>query len=121
MFINHLFDMSEVEKVIICDDDNEIVLRDSAPNLPPQDVAIIMESHVNSALTMAFMKETDKTEIDINRNSSGSTDYSCYSLLSDAFVDIAKDVALFIEDGVSKIREIPLVVNVEEIREVRDS
>ncbi|XP_028172214.1 uncharacterized protein LOC114361411 [Ostrinia furnacalis] len=97
MFINHLFDMSEVERVIICDDNDTENIRCDSNDLLTEAMTKIMESYVNTALGIAFGE--DLTTIEPTGQKSPSTEHSGYSFLSDAFTaDFGKDMA-FCEDN----------------------
>ncbi|XP_035440819.1 uncharacterized protein LOC118269680 [Spodoptera frugiperda] len=102
MFINHLFDMSEVEKVIIFDD-TEIMQNNSEPNeLLTEAMNKIMESYVNTALGMTMEQPSHSmagmTSVLVEKTEN-SPEPSEYSFLTDAFAeDISKDVAFYIHD-----------------------
>ncbi|XP_053606058.1 uncharacterized protein LOC128672739 isoform X2 [Plodia interpunctella] len=118
IFINNLFDMSDVERVIVTED-NELISTEPC-NFPPlQDITKMMESYVNAALSMAFVTETHEA-VHIPRDSSRSTDYSGYSFLSDAFdmEDIGEEVTFMINNGIADV-EATEVVPVGKIIEVQ--
>ncbi|XP_022826128.1 uncharacterized protein LOC111356110 isoform X1 [Spodoptera litura] len=102
MFINHLFDMSEVEKVIIFDE-TEIMQNNSEPNeLLTEAMNKIMESYVNTALGMTIEQPSHSTAgmmpVQVEKTEN-SPEPSEYSFLTDAFAeDISKDVAFYIHD-----------------------
>lgn len=98
MFINHLFDMSEVERVIICDD-TEVIQSDSN-DLITEAMTKIMESYVNTALGIAFGQEVPIIEGEGER--SPSTENSGYSFLADACtVDLGNDDAFCVDSEVT--------------------
>ncbi|XP_060802234.1 uncharacterized protein LOC106137631 [Amyelois transitella] len=122
-FINHLFDMSDVERVIICDDSEFIPSSNKPCNFPPlQDITKMMESYVNAALSMAFVTETQDTDICVTKESSMSTDYSGYSFLSDAFdiEDAGEELAFVIDDGITDMISATQVITVENVIELQE-
>ncbi|XP_059053612.1 uncharacterized protein LOC131847917 isoform X1 [Achroia grisella] len=99
MFINHLFDMSEVERVII--DNEDIPVKITEPDSLTTDISKIMDSCVNAALAIIVNEELQENETPIMDNSS-NTNYSCYSFLSDASLNnMDNEIALLTGGRVS--------------------
>ncbi|KAJ8724430.1 hypothetical protein PYW08_015904 [Mythimna loreyi] len=105
MFINHLFDMSDVEKVTACDD-SEIVQNNPEPNDRLVEATIkILESFVNTAIgvttELTSLAEPSQSSADVVplERSSNSEYSSEYSFLTDAYTEnIGKDMAFYIDD-----------------------
>ncbi|KAJ8719025.1 hypothetical protein PYW07_016581 [Mythimna separata] len=106
MFINQLFDMSDVEKVT-AGDDSETVQSNSEPNDRLVEATIkILESFVNTAigvtseLTSLALAEPTKSVADaVPSERSSNSEQSEYSFLSDAYAEnIGKDIAFYIHD-----------------------
>lgn len=96
--------MSDVEKVIICDD-NEIVQNNPEPNkLLTEAMNKIMESFVNTAMGMtneqpiqAEHSESVAGAVSLER--SINSEHSEYSFLTDAYAeDIGRDITFYIRD-----------------------
>ncbi|CAH0723734.1 unnamed protein product, partial [Brenthis ino] len=94
MFINHLFDMSDVERVIICEEPcvQDTIMSDE--NLPGI-LKKIVESYVESAVDIAFARQIDE----LGKNAEKSlqiSEHSSYSFLEDAyFAEINKDFMIY--------------------------
>ncbi|XP_026318608.1 uncharacterized protein LOC113229279 isoform X2 [Hyposmocoma kahamanoa] len=117
LFINHLFDMSEVEprsyrkgkeQEDICDD-MAVVQNDFARNelltdneLLTEDISKIMESYVNTAFNIALGQEFQICEAQESQDpekSLKSSEQTGYSFLTEAFSgDLGKDVAFYVEN-----------------------
>lgn len=116
MFINHLFDMSEVERVIICDDTE--IIQSGSNDLLTEAMTKIMESYVNTALGIAFGQDAPNKE-PATGEKTPSTEHSGYSFLSDAFTaDYGNDMAFYVDDEPTNKDICPTVV-VTEITEVK--
>lgn len=104
LFINHLFDMSEVER--LCDDicdDMAVIQDESASNeLLTEDMCKIIESYANTAFIIAFGQESqnyDTQESQDPEKSLKSSEQSGYSFLTEALSgDVGKDVAFYVEN-----------------------
>lgn len=114
MFINHLFDMSEVENVIICD--NTEILQSDSNDLLTEAMTKIMESYVNTAMGIAFGQNTPEIE-PVTGNKTPSTENSGYSLLADA--DTAEFGNAFCIDNELTYKEYGSTSVVTEIIEVQ--
>nr|XP_049693311.1 uncharacterized protein LOC110379945 [Helicoverpa armigera] len=99
MFINHLFDMSDVERVVICDE-TEIVQSTAEPSeLLTEAMNKIMESYVNTALAMTIEQPLQSIAGALPVERSSSPEQSDYSFLTDAYAeDIDRDIAFYIRD-----------------------
>ncbi|CAH2981796.1 unnamed protein product [Chilo suppressalis] len=108
MFINNLFDMSEVEQVIICDD--SVIAesnQDSNYNdLLTEAMAKIMESYINNALSIVF--DQDKVVSDCTESSnvkiSPCNEQLGYSILTDTISteveNIVEDIAFYLDKDI---------------------
>lgn len=115
MFINHLFDMSEVERVIICDD-TEIIQNDSN-ELITEAMTKIMESYVNTALGIAFGQDVPIVESRAGEKTP-STENSGYSFLADAYaVDTGNDDAFCVDNDAMYEKEFGSTSVITEITE----
>lgn len=100
MFINHLFDMSEVETVIVCDDTEILPSKPESNELLSQAMTMIMESYINTAMAIALNPPPRSADSSEQIERSTSTEYSEYSFLSDAIdADIGRDIAFYIHDA----------------------
>jgi uncharacterized protein (UPF0276 family) len=99
MFINHLFDMTEVEQVI-CDDDTHVTKENG--NLLTNIMPEITESYIDSVIGIAVAQDIINDELPTEQKSP-STEHSGYSMLADAFsadIENATDVALCVDNEV---------------------
>jgi hypothetical protein len=100
MFINHLFDMTEVEQVI-CDDDTHVTKENG--NLLTNIMPEITESYIDSVIGIAVAQDIINDELPTEQKSP-SNEHSGYSILADAFsADIENaitDVALCVDNEV---------------------
>ncbi|XP_075975913.1 uncharacterized protein LOC142976436 [Anticarsia gemmatalis] len=98
MFINHLFDMSEVETVTVRDDP-EIVQNNSEANEQlTQAMTMIMDSYINTAMGIASKVPPQSVDGGTSAERSSETEYS---FLSDAFAaDFGTDIAFTSLPGV---------------------
>ncbi|CAB3235649.1 unnamed protein product [Arctia plantaginis] len=122
MFINYLFDMSDVEK-IIDSDDNCNVNSNSQPNeLLKKAMGKIMDSYVNTAVGLASEQPTESLDSEVPIEKTSSAAHSEYSFLSDAFAaDIDKDIAFYIPDAGDPIEcEVSHVVPEVKIKEINN-
>lgn len=115
--------MSDVERVVTCDDTEVKGNNYSEPTeLLTQAMTKIMESYVNTALGISLEESSlPVTEMPMERSS--STEHSDYSFLTDAFAeDIGRDIAFYIHDDgagdVDKTCGISHLVPAVQIREV---
>ncbi|XP_026732139.1 uncharacterized protein LOC113496937 [Trichoplusia ni] len=124
MFINHLFDMSDVEKVVNCDDNDVSENNPESSELLTQAMGKIMESYVNTAMGMSFDQPSQSITGGVPMNRSSSTEDSDYSFLTDAFAEdlIGRDMAFYIHDDgagdVDKSRTVSHLVPSVHIREL---
>ncbi|KAG6441327.1 hypothetical protein O3G_MSEX001754 [Manduca sexta] len=103
VFINNLFDMSEVEHVIFCDDNIAKHITESN-ELLTQTMTKIMESYINTALGIAF--EEHPVNYGVSEIPSRSTEYSEYSFLGDAIpADITKNIGFCIQENTKCVNE----------------
>ncbi|XP_037302190.1 uncharacterized protein LOC119192480 [Manduca sexta] len=103
VFINNLFDMSEVEHVIFCDD-NIAKHTTESNELLTQTMTKIMESYINTALGIAF--EEHPVNYGVSEIPSRSTEYSEYSFLGDAIpADITKNIGFCIQENTKCVNE----------------
>ncbi|XP_031762810.2 uncharacterized protein LOC113519025 isoform X2 [Galleria mellonella] len=112
MFINHLFDMSEVEHMSMPDED-ELSIKNFKPDLLIEDISKIIESYINVALNIGFTGKYQDNITQMTANTSSSTTYSSYSFLSDVCLNNKdNEVAIFTDDSNNdKIQELGLELN----------
>lgn len=98
MFINHLFDMSDVEHGI---SDNTAIEKNMQTNeLLSQVVTEIKEQHVDTGLHIYDrIGQTEEEAVGLTDKSFRSTDNSSFSLLADeSNEEIGKDVMFYVDD-----------------------
>ncbi|KAL4711403.1 hypothetical protein ACJJTC_016157 [Scirpophaga incertulas] len=105
LYINNLFDMTEVENAITSEDSPKIEPKDETDQkqLITEAMNNIMVSYVNTALSIAFMQDVLKTEPDVG-NHSPITNRSSNSALADVgetdVYNAMGDVAFCVDNGV---------------------
>lgn len=116
--------MSDVEKVVNCDDNDVSENNPESSELLTQAMGKIMESYVNTAMGMSFDQPSQSITGGVPMNRSSSTEDSDYSFLTDAFAEdlIGRDMAFYIHDDgagdVDKSRTVSHLVPSVHIREV---
>lgn len=120
MFINHLFDMSDVEKVIDSNENCNANITSQPNDQLKQAMTNIMDSYVNAAVGLAPKQPTESVDSGDPIEKSLSATHSEYSFLSDAFAaDIDKDIAFYITDTGGSIEcEVSHIVPEVKIKEV---
>lgn len=113
MLISHLFDMSDVERVIICDETEIVQNNPDSNELLTEAMKKIMESFVSAPLEMTvepvqgYIVTEDPIVIEKSESVAGvmspekslNSEQSEYSFLTDANAeDIGHDMALYIHD-----------------------